>query len=340
MKTFRYAVIFLLIFIPLFMVLQFKINKNSIVVQKKAEYNNALDNALDSAVEGIVENADGNSVTVDKNECVNNFYRSLYAAFGALDSETTQAMLQLYTPILAIADEDGLDVYYSDEVNGEVKKVWSQKTPYSKHFTQGDLNNPSGVVGYTVNFTLGDEITVVIDGDNSDIYKGHYNELKAAYANTTDARYAKLRTVLNGDVLGAEGHYTLWKNQVITDTITNTLGYYVNRHNRIAADFGEQFTFQLPVSAESDIARGISGVSFMCFFQGYPYGQGTSEVYSNFEISGAHIIKSKGYYTQAVDGYLYYHTTTCTKGKGAKHWFETKEECAWKGALPCPYCNP
>lgn len=340
MKISKYAIVFALIFLAAYMIFQFKVNKYTTVTQKKAEYNYAVDNALDSAVEGIVESADGSTVTVDKQECVDNFYKSLYASFGAMDSQTAQQMLKLYTPVLAIADIDYLQVYYSDEVNGDMQKVWSQNIPYSRHFVEGDLGFPSGAVGYTVNFSLYDDITIVIDGDSSTIYKGRYNELQEAYKDNKEARYSKLRTVLQGEVLGSPGHFELWRSQVVTDTIIDRLSYYVNRHNRIASAFGEQFTFQLPVTAESDIARNISGVSFMCFLQGYPYGAGTSEVYSNFEVSGAHIIKSSGYYTQEVDGYLYYHKRNCTHGTGKKNWYSTKEECAWQGANPCPYCNP
>lgn len=340
MKITRYVIIFALIFLSTYMIFQFKVDKYSSVTQKKAEYNHAVDSALDSAVEGIVESADGSTVIVDKQECVDNFYNSLYASFGAMDSETAQQMLKLYTPVLAIADVDSMQVYYSDEVNGDVKKVWSQNIPYSRHFVEGDLASPDGAVGYTVNFTLNDEITIVIDGDNSTIYKGRYNELQSAYKNNKQTRYSKLLTVLKGDVLGSEGHFELWRSQVITDTIMSNLSYYVNRHNRIASDFGEQFTFRLPLAAESEVARSISGVSFMCFFQGYPYGAGTSEVYSNFEVSGAHIIKSDGYYVQSVSGYLYYHRPDCSHGSGKKDWYSTKEECAWQGANPCPYCNP
>lgn len=338
MKTTRFVVIFLLFISVYVLLFSFKESQFANVVNKKAEYNKSLDSALDAALEGIVESADGNSVIVDKDACVSNFYNCLYASFNALDSETTQAMLKLYTPILAVADEDGLYVYYSDTVNGEVQKVWSQKIPYTRHFTTTSVD-ATGAVGYTVNFQLDDTVTIKIDGDDS-IYSGRYSELVKNYANATGSEYKAIRAVLAGEVFSAEGYFELWRSQVITECITDKLSYYVNRHNRIAAMYGEQFTFQLPVSASSDISRSISNVSFMCFFQGYPYGSATSDVYSNFEISGAHVTKNSGYYTRVVDGYLYYHKPSCNKGSGEQNWYATQEECAWAGALPCPYCNP
>lgn len=338
MKITRFVPIFLLVIFVYVLLLLFKTTQFANVVNKKAEYNKALDSALDSALMGIVESADGNTVVVDREACVSNFYNCLYASFDALDSETTQKMLQLYTPILAVADEDGLYVYYSDVVNGEVQKVWSQKIPYTRHFSVASVG-VEGAIGYTVNFQLDDIVTIQIDGDTS-IYSGRYSELVKNYANSTDSKYRALRTVLAGDVFSTEGYYELWRSQVITECIMDKLNYYVNRHNRIADMYGEQFTFQLPDSASSDISRSISDVSFMCFFQGYPYGKSTSDVYSNFEISGARVTKNAGYYTQVVDNYLYYHKVWCTHGSGVKKWYSTQEECAWAGALPCPYCNP
>ncbi len=338
MKITRFAAIFLLFMFVYVLLFTFKTEQFANVVNKKAEYNKALDSALDSALEGIVESADGNTVTVDKEECVQNFYNCLYAAFDALDSETTQKMLQLYTPVLAVADEDGLYVYYSDIVNGEVQKVWSQKIPYTRHFSTASVNG-DGAIGYTVNFQLDDIITIKIDGDSS-IYSGRYSELVKNYSNSSASENRALRAVLAGEVFSTEGYYQLWRSQVVTECIMDKLGYYVNRHNRIADMYGEQFTFRLPDSAASDISRSISDVSFMCFFQGYPYGKSTSDVYSNFEVSGARVTKNAGFYTQLVDGYLYYHKTWCTHGSGEKKWYATQDECAWAGALPCPYCNP
>ena len=122
------------------------------------------------------------------------------------------------------------------------------------------------------------------------------------------------------------------------------LSYYVNRHNAIAAYYGESFTFSLPLSSSSDVARSIEDVSFISFFQGYPYGRGTDDVYSNFEISGARITKSLGYYVrlgkQNGQTFMYYHKPNCTYGEGENYWYSTREECALQGAMPCPHCKP
>lgn len=331
MKTFRYAAIFLLVFLTFMVVHGYNTNVYSRMVHQKTEYNHALDSAMDAAVEGIVESADGNNVTIDFEQCVDNFYRDLFASFGAIDSPVTQAKLELYTPILAIADVDGLYVYYSDIANEQVVRNWSQKIPYS-------YSGSTDGIKYSVNFTMSDEVTIVIDGINT-VYSGHYSELSVKYPASYD-EYKEINRVIRGDVLGTSGAFQSWRHATISNTIVKELNYYVNRHNLVASAFGEQFTFELPLSAESTISRGIEDVSFMSFFQGYPFGSGTSSVYSQFEISGARVSKGKGYYVQVVDDYLYYHQISCRKGEGYRDWYATREESAMKGALPCPYCNP
>ena len=122
MKITRYGVIFLLAALTLMIVLQMKIDKFTKFSDRKVQFNNALDSAIDSALEGVVVSADREEVTIDKNLCVNNYYKALYAAFDAIDNDEKQEMLDLYTPVVALADNDGLWVYYSEEDNGRIHK--------------------------------------------------------------------------------------------------------------------------------------------------------------------------------------------------------------------------
>lgn len=318
------------------------------MVNQKTALNNAVDYAIDSAMESITVREDGYSVSVDFDRCIKNFYDALYAAFGSFDNELSMSKLGLYTPVLAIADNDGLYVYYSETIDNEVQKVWSQKLPYSYNgiFTVGTT-----VGEYVINFSLNDSVTVyaTLSGSTGTVeqrvYSGSYNELARKYP-AKDRNGSAIRdnqplhTLLeNGPIPDYESFVGL-KDEVVTNTIVGQLSYYVNNHNRIAQMYGEQFTFQLPSTARSDVARGIKDVTFMCFFQGYPIGAGSSERYSNFEVSGARIAKKSGYVIQAVDGFLYYHKPSCTHAEGEQRYFESREECAKKGALPCTYCRP
>lgn len=339
MKITRYLSVFMLIAVILLFQNQVKIDRFQDVSNKKIEYNSILDAAIDAALESTVQSADGLTVEIDKELCVENFYKALYAGFDAIDSETAQQKLQYYTPVLAIADVDGLFVNYSDEVSGSIKKYWSQKIPYSAYYSGIDASGTAFT--YVVNYCMGDSLTVTIIGDQN-VYSGEYEELSEVYKDNYAAEYRKIRAVMNGEVLGAKGYFELHRESAIQSVIVDQLNYYVNRHNDIAEAFGEQFTFQLPTSAVSSVARAIENVSFISFFQGYPYGMGLSEVYSNFEVSGARIAKNKGYFVREVGGFLYYHREGCyaVYSSDVNDWYSSAKECALVGALPCPYCEP
>ena len=345
MKITRYGVIFLLAVLILLVSLQMRIDKFTTFSDRKVQYNNALDSAIDSALDSVVISADRDVVEINKELCVDNYYKALYAAFDATDNPDKQDMLRLYTPVLALADDDGLWVYYSRvEKNGEgsIKKVWSEKTPYSRTFSIPNTGAVNGNINFTLNFSMSDNLIIKILGD-SNVYSGSWVSLQERYVKEVN-KNKPIYKVLTSEYLAAEGYYQLWRKQVITDTIMERLSYYVNRHNEIASFYGESFTFSLPLSSSSDVARAIDSVSFISFFQGYPYGRGTDEVYSNFEISGARISKSLGYYVRSIKQngqyFNYYHKPDCDYGEGTDYWYKTREECALQGALPCPYCKP
>lgn len=120
------------------------------------------------------------------------------------------------------------------------------------------------------------------------------------------------------------------------------LNYYANRHNEIAARYGISYEFHMPPDVNSELARGIDGITMLVFFQGYPIGAGERYFIDRFEISGARVLKNKSYYVTRLDGVWRYHRGTCTKPADdlGVYQFQTKKECAEAGALPCPYCNP
>lgn len=350
MKLTRYAIVFILIFMSMFGTLSYRVNKFTTSVTQKAAINDAIDTAVDAAVNGIVETADGDSVTISQQNCISNFYRSLYASFGIIDSTVQQQLLLNYIPVMAIVDEEGLYVNYSDNSSNSrtnLTKVWSHCIPYSESYTAA--LGPGENVNFCVNFTLTDFVTISIDYDGTSgissgeyhVYSGDWQDLKAQYG--TDNAPAGIKAVFTDSKIfsAEEGVFETVRNNVVTDTIVNRLNYYVNQHNRIAKLYGEQYTFHLPSTAYSDVNRNLDNISFICFFEGYPIGKGTDNTYSKFSIGAARVIKNIGYFTRlGDDGLLYYHKDSCNNGIGKTYRYVTREECALQGAMPCPVCNP
>lgn len=357
MKISRYAIVFIFIVLALSIPLYSRVYKFGKASDRKVMYNKILDDAIDTAVDQIVSNADMSFVDVDREKCVSSYYKALYAGFAAIDSEMTQSKLEYYTPVLAFIDIDGVYFYYSVRGNDQkLKKIWSEKTPYVyegtvAYNTVGVGNSStSHTSNYSITFLLNDEILISVDGET---FEGTLVHLRELYGSETgnvekDNQYAAIRAILNSHVLSSDGYYQLTRSECITNTVMERINYYVNIHNELAAEQGESYTFTVPVTAKSDISRATDSVSFMSFFQGYPLGKGTDDVYSNFELSGARIVKNQGYYTKRVikngSSILYYHRPSCpclnSEDTVLSSWFATKEEAASSGAMPCEECKP
>lgn len=179
---------------------------------------------------------------------------------------------------------------------------------------------------------------------------GNYSELAKKYPKT------HLDDVYEKTVLSRPGSFIDWKNHVISEAICEQLNHYVQRNNIIASDFGIRYNFTLPESASTELANGISDITFIALFQGYPYGAGTKSVYNKFCVSGARVDKIRAYYVRPYkDGngiHYYYHKYDCKEmldstitddgfyetNNGLGYAFSSAKEAAASGALPCPYC--
>lgn len=329
-------------------VLNSKVDELTIITSKYVQYNNAVDTAIDAAVSGTIESVNSASeLSSNLDGCIDRFYRSLYASIGALDNEILQHDLQLYTPVLALADVDGFYIIYNSINNeGHLEKIRTQKIPYVLTFSE---DTHGRTLHYTVNVTLGNDVTVTFKNDKV-VYTGDYTELKRKYPGTV------MEQEYDNTVMAQPGTFTNWKNHIIAESICQQLNYYVQANNKIAADFGIKYNFTLPESASAELSNGLSNVTFMALFQGFPYGAGTQASFNKFCVSGARVTKIKVYYVRPFDDgngeHFYYHKRECkemfdasldTNGfystdSGLGYAFSSAQEAAESGALPCPHC--
>lgn len=303
------------------------------------EIDEALNTAIDAAVDGIVLSTDGYSIEVSREQCVKNFYRTLYACLGVdATNKQAQELIGIYVPVIGFIDEDGFYAQYSESVDGNVMKVWGPKTTYTKEYLiqKGSLVNEYW--DCVIDYSLTDLVTIRIDGR---VYSDNWKILKKHYANATSDD-AGIAAVVSGSIFATDNSFEAERDSVVTDCIVDRVGYYTNRHNDIAAKYGVSRVFQLPSSARSSIARSIDSVSFLVFFEGYPIGRGSTEVYTKFGVGGARVAKKQFYCISEQDGYLYYHEEECPELEGVSgiNRYTTREECAILGALPCEKCKP
>lgn len=340
MKSYNYAIVFLLVFISLFSIQNARISTFVNAQYESVALNDAVDSAIDSAVTGLVSMADGYSVEIQRETASTQFYRALHASMGILNDEDAQEMLDVFIPILAFADTDGICVQYMEETQNGYVKVWGPKYSYSKEYIYHENNGlANSDWKYTIAYTMEDVITVTIDNT---VYTDTWTLLKDP-GDTATQNYgsdAKLVAVMGQPQFDDAESFDAYRKEAITSIIVEKLEYYTSLHNRIGAVYGQNYTFSFPESADSEIIRAIEYPTFMCLFQGYPLAGGTSQRYNNFALGAARVAKGTKYFTQAIDGYLYYHKGTCTAGSGDICQYQTREECAWHGAMPCEVCNP
>lgn len=326
MKITNYIFVFILVGMVLFFNLHTQEREQTAVVEEMKQYNMNMDTALNSAVQSVVEVSDGD-LHINKDEAVDLFMKSLYAAYGISDDDTLQEAFNVYVPFTAIADIDGLYVHFNYYDKTKIRGVWTPMFPYT--YSEGE---------FVVNYHLDDSV-IVTDAVTGKEYSFQFENMKdkltrVNYPNDWD----RVQKVFNLKCLGNE--YYDYKTYAVTDCITQHLTYYANLNNELAQAFGVSYTFALPESASSDMGRAVDDVTFMALFQGYPLGM-SDHAYSKFAIAGTRILKKNTYHLTDIDGVTYYHRLACEKGSFTDiQTYNSREVCARLGALPCPYCKP
>lgn len=256
-----------------------------------------------------------NQLTIDETGCIfpsnNKAYatllNSLYTSFDLnLDTEGKKR-LELFLPLVAIVDNDGIYMFYYEEghANGKhLERVWSERIPYEVDYKDEHYE-----------FTLAGNMIWYDEEENLIIE----NNLSAEYENV--------------------------RKDTISFIIEQSVSKYINQHNVIARQYGIQYDFQVPMMDNSFNSRAITNPSLLVLFQGYPL-TGTDEVYQCFAFAGASLRKHNWYVLTKKDWYYLYHRNDCKVLQEIEQKSSvleeiicnTKEECSSYGAFPCPDC--
>jgi hypothetical protein len=266
------------------------------------------------------------------------FFNSLYASMGITDNPEKQGLLNNYVPVIAVTYEDGYYIYFSEELKGSdnymyTNKRWSEKFPY--YYEDDD---------FIYSFTLTDKLTIYDKKNLLDTTKEQtvftldYHELSTA------EEYAAFRAKRPGSFLLKDEDFYLIRKGTIINCIEKSLSYYCNKHNKIAQQLNITYNFALPVVDDSEWVRSIDNPSIVVLFQGYPYGDGSTDTYNRFAISGSNIKKDIVYYLEQKSWYYVYHKEGCSElSKDGLVFLDepyyTVSDCAKKGAYACPYCS-
>ena len=338
MRIHNYVIIFVVIAIGTFVVLDIKVNSMEAVVRSKAQIERNIITAIDDGMRSLIQTDDSNKLEINKEAGIYSFFASLYSSFGITDDRNSIMKFNQYVPVITIIMEDGYYIFYSDEYQGSdgymnVSKRWTEKMPY---FYEDE--------NFIYRFTLGEVVTLYDKRDSlggglsQNVYCMDYRDIQGK------EEYLEFRNNNPGSILLSDEAFHIERKGAIIRSIETSMAYYTSHHNRIAQQYGITYNFSLPVMREEEWASYLDDVSMFVVFQGYPYGDEVGEVYNRVLSSGAKISKKRLFILEQIGWYYVYHREDCPElEKGGILLFEEPlydlESCASKGAYACPLCN-
>ncbi|WP_066298021.1 hypothetical protein [Bacillus sp. FJAT-29937] len=317
MKTTDFAIIFIIIVLPLLVFSQWRSEDTNAFAKLNHQYEGAMTIASHDAIDQLRLNVKPNQEAgydsmkfnrVNPEPAFDTFIHSLALNFDVKD-EVTKDLMARYVPVFAILDYDGalLNVY-QEIINGEghkeLKRVWLPKIPFSYHDNEGNV----------ISFTL-DDYVMVYDADIKEWVKGK-------------------REWIKNDVTIPLLHDPVQFNQIRRDTIVNTfqneLAYYINEHNVYTKQLGITYKFTLPLIPQEDWYNTIDDISIFTFFQGYPYerGEGT---FNQYALAGSRLFKADVIHAAIVDGQKIFFNKSCGFPYVVEEIYPNKKEAARAG---------
>ncbi len=338
MRIHNYVIIFVIIAICTFLVVDIKSDNLEAVANNKEQIDRNIIVAIDDGVGSLVQMDENNKLVIDKEAASNSFFSSLYSSFGITDDRDSIRKLNQYVPVIAITMEDGYYIFYSDEYRAtdgykNISKSWTEKLPY---FYEDE--------NFIYSFTLGEVVTLydkkncLGEGSNQSVYSMDYHELQDG------DKYSSFRNSNPNSILLDNEKFELARKEAIIKSIEASMAYYTSHHNHIAQQFGITYNFSLPVMREEEWAPYLDDVSMFVVFQGYLYGDQLGEVYNRIASSGAKISKNRLFYLEQIGWYYVYHRYNCPElENGGLILFDEPqyniESCTKRGAYACPICN-
>lgn len=292
MKHTNISIVFVLIMVSVFLVLNQKIDTVAAITKLQMQYNNAIDNAVADALIQIVDQDSLASTSIDFASVTDSFLRYLAWNLG-LEAESQKGRtLSNYVPVIAYIVQDGLYLTYQKVAEGEAlagnnNGVEKQVGEQSKFWNVGEWNTSIAISdripfeqrthAYLIQYTLTDYVRI-INVQTNEKTEGYYGDLIKLFPEIlprTREDFDKERRL------------------TIINCLTKTMNEYIEKHNKIAKHYGITYQFTLPYIEMEEWYRTVDDISMLVLFQGYPYGNDTLGYYNRMALGGARIRKVK-----------------------------------------------
>lgn len=279
MKHINLSIVFVLIMVSVFLVLNQKTDTVIAITKLQVQYNNAIDNAVEDAFLQVVDQDSIESTSIDFASVTDSFFRYLAWNLG-LEAESRRAkMLTNYVPIIAYIVNDGIYLAYqrvageselleqSTELNGG---EWNTSIHISERIPFEDLTDT-----YQIQYTLTDYISI-INIKTKEEYEGYYGDLVEQFPELLPSNMEE---------------FDKERRLIIINCIKDSMNTYIEKFNTIAKKYGIKYQFSLPNIEEEEWYRTVDDISMLVLFQGYPYGNDTLGYYNRMALGGARVRK-------------------------------------------------
>jgi len=319
MKITDTAILFVIIALPFAFMLRIKTDNLQNMEYKNILLNKYLDAAVEDASNAMIIKGMNNKIVISREKALEAFFQTLYANLGIAGDNAARQSIRAYIPAIVLIDYDGYWIYSMEtyaSMNGVKiqEMLWKPKKPYVYEYN-----------GLVYQFTLDDYI-IVFDAATSRFYEG------------------KRKTIMDrlptDSFIHDEELFEQVRKRTIIESIRNDVNIAINEHNKFAKLYGITYHFSPPSISDDDWHRNIEDIGFLSFFQGIPVGLG-GERYNSFALGAARVVRRNLYYIQqGTDGLYYYHREKCSHVTERDEVYDSRQECALTGALPCNACNP
>lgn len=306
MKLTNFALVFVAVILPVVMIVY--INVSFILKAEKQEmyYKNVINSATQDAVAAMkkVENENidygysgiiNNKISINAEEAIKTFYRSLANNFKILDNEEALNNLKMYIPVIAVLDYDGIYIHSAEIIDGHLEFTTKPKIKYTTTYTitsSGfiggteyqlvDLSKNNATTGssmisnyiYEVTYTMDDYIYLkVYDTSNNKLVvsKGFYltdennNDALVISDNIASAEMSEIKH-------GVIKYLSENRRKVISSIGMKHITYAINTHNEYAKLTGIKYNFTFTVNSDEEWYDTMNGIGVISVIQGISLG--------------------------------------------------------------------
>lgn len=318
MKITDTAILFVVIILPFVLLLRIKTDNLQNIEYQNILLNKYLDTAVEDASSAMIVRGENDSISISRDRAVEVFFQTLYANFNITNNSAEKYSISVYIPVIVLIDYDGYWVYSMESYtksNGErvQEMIWKPKKPYT--YESDD---------FVYLFTLDDHVKIFADNK---FYEGKREILKDYIS-------------LGEPILHDHELFEQVRKRTIIESIKSDVNFAINEHNKYAKLYGITYHFSPPSISNDDWQRNIEDIGILSFFQGIPIGLG-GERFNSYALGAARVVRKDIYYIQQhSNGIYYYHREKCPLVTKKDKVYDSRSECALKGAYPCLTCNP